>query len=100
MFPTPPGGSNTVSNSSTVNGWLESTGLDDILRSTCSCFVEEDEQTSPPAQDKEGQKAGAAAEGKPQIKQPILGARQRYVTFWKYVYFSFFIKAQQHNNHN
>ena len=77
-----PGGSNTVSNSSTVKGWLESTGLDDILRSTCSCFFEEDEQTSPPAQDKEGQKAGAAAEGKPQIKQPILGARQRYVTIW------------------
>ena len=77
-----PGGSNTVSNSSTVKGWLESTGLDDILRSTCSCFFEEDEQTSPPEQDKEGQKAGATAEGKPQTKQPILGARQRYVTFW------------------
>ena len=73
MFPTLPGGSNTVSNSSTMNGWLESTGLDDILKSTCSCFVEEEEPTSPPAQDKEGQKAGTTAEGKPLFVQLILG---------------------------
>ena len=82
MFSTLPGGSNTVSNSSTMNGWLESTGLDDILKSMCSCFVKEEKPTSPPAQDKEGQMAGTTTEGKPLCFQRILGARHRYVTFW------------------
>ena len=81
MFPTLPGGSNTVSNSSTMNGWLETTGLDDILKSTCSCFVDENEPTSPQALDKEGQNTGTTAEGKPLCVQPTLGARHRHVTF-------------------
>ena len=42
-----PGGSNTVTNSSTMRGWLESTGLDDIIMSTCSCIFGEDEPASP-----------------------------------------------------
>jgi hypothetical protein len=47
MFPSKPGGSNTVTNSSTMRGWLESTGLDDIIMSTCSCIFGEDEPASP-----------------------------------------------------
>ena len=42
-----PGGSHTVTNSSTMRGWLESSGLDDILMSTCSCIFGEDEPASP-----------------------------------------------------
>ena len=39
-FPEPP---TTISNSSTMRGWLESTGLDDILLGTCSCIFREEE---------------------------------------------------------
>ena len=38
MFPGMPGNSNTISNSSTIRGWLESTGLDDIFLNTCTCI--------------------------------------------------------------
>ena len=34
-----PGGSNTINNASTVSGWLEATGLDDLLASTCGCIL-------------------------------------------------------------
>ena len=37
------GTSNTISNSSTMRGWLESTGLDDIFLGTCSCIFGEEE---------------------------------------------------------
>ena len=36
-----PGTSNTISNSSTMRGWLESTGLDDIFLGTCPCMFGE-----------------------------------------------------------
>ena len=47
-----PGGSNTVTNSSTMRGWLESTGLDDIIMSTCSCIFGEDKPAYPHPGDK------------------------------------------------
>ena len=42
-----PGRSNTISNSSTIRGWLESTGLDDLLMSTCSCIFGDAEPPQP-----------------------------------------------------
>ena len=41
------GTSNTISNSSTISGWLESTGLDDLFLGTFSCIFGEEEP--PPA---------------------------------------------------
>ena len=38
---------NTILNSSTIRGWLESTGLDDLLMSTCSCIFGEAEPPQP-----------------------------------------------------
>ena len=49
MFLGLPGASNTISNSSSMRGWLESTGLDDIVFGSCSClFGEQDTDTDPP----------------------------------------------------
>ena len=33
----------TISNASTFHGWLESTGLDDIIKDPCSCIFGDDE---------------------------------------------------------
>ena len=48
MFLGLPGTSNTISNSSSIRGWLESTGLDDIVFGRCSCIFGEEEPDSPP----------------------------------------------------
>ena len=42
------GTSNTISNSSTIRGWMESKGLDDIFLGTCSCIFGEEEPPAPP----------------------------------------------------
>ena len=53
-----------VSNSSTFRGWLEITGLDDILVTTCDCIFGPDEL--PPA----AQAGGGAGAGHVQTAQP------------------------------
>ena len=55
------GTSNTISNSSTIRGWLESTGLDDIFMGTCSCIFGEEEPPAPP-----GKRGGGGATSQPQ----------------------------------
>ena len=40
-------GTHTISNSSTLQGWLESVGLDDILLNPCACIFGEDEPPPP-----------------------------------------------------
>jgi len=40
-------GTHTISNSSTLNGWLESIGLDDILTNPCGCIFGDDEPPQP-----------------------------------------------------
>jgi hypothetical protein len=40
-------GTHTISNSSTLQGWLESMGLDDILLNPCACIFGEDEPPPP-----------------------------------------------------
>ena len=47
MFPGISRTSNTISNSSTMRGWLESTGLDDLLLGACSCMLGEEEPLYP-----------------------------------------------------
>ena len=51
-----PGTSNTISNSSTMRGWLESTGLDDIFLGTCSCMF--GEVDPPPTMEGERDRGG------------------------------------------
>ena len=43
-----PGGTNTINNASTLSGWLEQTGLDDLLASTCGCLLGVEEPPAPP----------------------------------------------------
>ena len=43
----PPGGSNTINNSSTLSGWLEATGLDDLVATTCGCLLGVEEEPVP-----------------------------------------------------
>ena len=64
MFHGLPGATNTISNSSTMRGWLESTGLDDIFLNTCTCIfgVEEPPSTTP------GQRRGGVTTTQPQAK--------------------------------
>ena len=77
-----PGTSNTISNSSTMRGWLESTGLDDILLGTCSCIFREEEplptmelergrggNTSVVGRNKRVIKAGKTVDGTPLLIQ-------------------------------
>ena len=45
MFGGAPTARNTISNRSSVRGWLESTGLDDLFLSTCGCIWDAEEQT-------------------------------------------------------
>jgi len=40
-------GTHTISNSSTLQGWLESMGLDDILLNPCACIFGDDEPPQP-----------------------------------------------------
>jgi hypothetical protein len=40
-------GTHTISNSSTLHGWLESMGLDDILLNPCACIFGDDEPPPP-----------------------------------------------------
>merc|ERR1719458_2150052 len=42
-----PGGTNTISNASTLSGWLEATGLDDLLATTCGCLLGVQEDPEP-----------------------------------------------------
>ena len=56
------GTSNTISNSSTIRGWMESTGLDDIFMSTCSCILGEEE----PPTASNGMRGGGGAASQPQ----------------------------------
>ena len=66
MFAGLPGASNTISNSSSIRGWLESTGLDDLLVGTCSCILgEEDTMVG----DKRVIKAGTTVDGTPLLLQ-------------------------------
>ena len=99
------GTSNTISNSSTIRGWLESTGLDDLFLGTCSCIFWEEEpppatagkrggggmasQPQPPGgrRNKRVIKAGTTVDGTPLLIQetslgifglaPLLGGRNR-----------------------
>ena len=90
------GTSNTISNSSTVRGWLESTGLDDIFLGTCSCILGEEEPPPGAASQPQGAgggrnkrvvKAGTTVDGTPLLIQetslgmfglaPLLGGRNR-----------------------
>jgi hypothetical protein len=53
----PGGGNNTINNSSTLAGWLEQTGLDDLLATTCGCLLGEEEPppvTAPGARPRQG----------------------------------------------
>ena len=51
-----PGGSHTISNSSTLTGWLEATGLDDFLLNPCACIFGEEEPPPPmPGERRRGQ---------------------------------------------
>ena len=40
-------GTHTISNSSTLRGWLESMGLDDIIMNPCSCIFGEEQEPPP-----------------------------------------------------
>ena len=98
------GTSNTISNSFTIRGRLESTGLDDIFLGTCSCIFGEEEPpvltgkrggggtTSQPQgaggmRNKRVIKAGTTVDGRPLLIQetslrifglaPLLGGRNR-----------------------
>jgi len=66
MFPInqPGSGGNRVSNSSTFRGWLESTGLDDILISTCDCIFGPEPELPPAAAREAGDR------GPPKTSQP------------------------------
>ena len=44
MFLGAPNSGNTISNRSSVRGWLESTGLDDLFLGTCGCIYNDEEQ--------------------------------------------------------
>jgi hypothetical protein len=90
------GTSNTISNSSTIRGWLESTGLDDIFLGTCSCIFGEEEPPGGATSQPQGAggrrnrrvvKAGTTVDGTPLLIQetslgmfglaPLLGGRNR-----------------------
>ena len=87
MFLGLPGASNTISNSSSMKGWLESTGLDDIIFGSCSCnFGEEDPDPPPlragggrgrtttqPGRNKRVIKAGTTVDGTPLLIQETSG---------------------------
>ena len=58
----------TISNASTLHGWLESMGLDDIIMNPCGCiFGEEDQQPVPvPGQRRyQGGRGGGGANQRP-----------------------------------
>ena len=103
MFLGLPGASNTISNSSSMRGWLESTGLDDIFFGSCSCiFGEQDPDHPPPHAGDKGRgrtttqpgrnkrviKAGTTVDGTPLLIQetsggifglgPFFGGSNRY----------------------
>ena len=77
-----------VSNSSTFRGWLESTGLDDILLTTCVCLFGPEEL--PPAATREQQPYNDGTNGARQVTCPRafliylsnLKVKQKYPTIW------------------
>ena len=88
MFLGLPGASNTISNSSSIRGWLESTGLDDIFFGSCSCiFGEEEPDPTPPCAGEKGRgrtttqpgrnkrviQAGTPVDGTPLLMQETSG---------------------------
>ena len=97
MFPGISRTSNTISNSSTMKGWLESTGLDDLLLFTWPCLCGEEEQkgqggaNTGVGRSKRVIKAGTTVDGTPLLLQetslglfgiglaPLLGGSNRYL---------------------
>jgi len=55
-----PGGTNTISNSSTFTGWLEATGLDELLMNPCACIWGEE----PPPPPLPGERRNQSAAGR------------------------------------
>ncbi|XP_023327507.1 synaptotagmin-2 [Eurytemora carolleeae] len=59
-----PGGTNTISNSSTFTGWLESTGLDELLINPCACIFGEEPPPPPlPGERRRPQTTGRGGRG-------------------------------------
>ena len=58
-----------VSNSSTFRGWLEATGLDDLMVSTCVCIGLGPDELPPAARDGAGGGGGQVQTGQPGTKK-------------------------------
>ena len=68
-------GTHTISNTATFHGWLESTGLDDLLANPCGCLFGDDEP--PPQPMLPGQRARMSQRSASQKNSGSGGARAR-----------------------